>query len=272
LPRLGLIKLKEKEYLPRTSSHILAANVSEHAGHWFVSIQVEEEAQVPMNQGPAVGVDVGVLRLATISDGTCIENPKALNRYGKKLRRLQRNLSRKRRGSRNREKTKKQLARCHYRICCIRRDTLHKATTMLARTKSVIVLEDLAVKELMKNHRLARSLADASWGAFHRMLGYKAQWHGGTIVKADRFFPSTRRCSTCGHVKAKVTLSQRTFRCDMCGAQMDRDLNAALNLEQVAASWAETQNACQRREVHGQSQVLTNEAGTGTDQLGMDVS
>jgi putative transposase len=243
LPRFGRVKLKETAYLPTAGVHILSATVSERAGHWFVSPQVEEKIPLPANGGPVAGVDVGVLCLATVSDGTVIEKPRTLPRFDRKLRRLQRSLSRKRKDSRNRNKARLRLARCHQRISCIRRDALHKATTRLAKTKAVIGVEDLAVKAMMKTHRLAASLADASFGAFHRMLNYKAKWYGSTIVEADRFFPSTKRCSTCGTVKAEVKLSQRTFRCDACGTEMDRDLNAALNLEQVAASWAETENA-----------------------------
>jgi len=250
LPRLGLIKLKEKAYLPTAGVHVLGATVSEHAGHWFVSLRVEEGIQVPVNSGSVVGVDVGVSHLATVSDGTFVNNPRTQRRFDKKLKRLQRSLSRKQQDSMNRGKARRRLAQCHYRVSCIRRDALHKATTMLAKTKSVIAVEDLGARTMMKNHRLAASVADASFGEFYRMLQYKVRWYGSTIVKAERFFPSTKRCSTCGVVKTEVPLSQRTFRCDACGAEMDRDLNAALNLEQVAASWAETQNACQRREVH----------------------
>jgi putative transposase len=267
LPRVGLVKLKEKEYLPTAGVHILSATVSERAGYWFVSVQVEEEIQVPANLGRVVGVDVGVLRLATVSDGAVIENPKALKRYDGKLRRLQRSLSRKQRNSRNRTKARMALAGCHYRVACIRRDALHKATTMLAKTKSVIAVEDLAVRNMMGNHRLAGSLADASFSEFHRMLEYKARWYGSVVVKADRFFPSTKRCSVCGSVKAEVKLSERVFKCDACGSLVDRDLNAALNLRMVAASWAETENACQRGEVHATRQVLLDEAGTDNGQL-----
>jgi putative transposase len=271
LPRLGRVRLKEKDYLPTADVHILSATVSERAGHWFVSINVEEQVQVPVNQGPVVGVDVGVLRLATVSDGTVVENPRALRGYAKKLRRLQRSLSRRQKGSRNRGKARLRLARCHYRVSCIRRDVLHKATTMLAKTKSVIAVEDLAVKSMMKDHRLAGSLADASFNEFHRMLQYKAQRYGSVVVRADRFFPSTKTCSTCGTVKVEVKLSERWFKCEVCGSEKDRDLNAALNLEQVAASWAETINACERREVHGESQVLADEAGTDNGRIGARV-
>jgi putative transposase len=262
LPRIGIMKLKEKAYLPTSGVHILSATVSEQAGHWFVSLQVEEEIQVPANCGPAAGVDLGLPRLATVSDGTTIDNPKALKRYGRKLRRLQRSLTRKKKDSNNREKSRIRLASCHYRVSCIRRDALHKATTMLAKTKSVIGVEDLAVANMMANHRLASAVADASLGEFMRMLEYKTEWYGSSLVRAGRFYPSTKTCSRCGAVKAHMSLSERVFRCDACGLVMDRDLNSALNLEQVAASWAETVNACKRREVHAIGQVPANEAGT----------
>jgi putative transposase len=243
LPGLRRVKLKETAYLPTAGVHILSATVSERAGRWFVSLQVEEKIQVPANGGPVAGVDVGVLRLATVSDGAVVGKPRALARFDRKLRRLQRSLSRKRKDSRNRGKARLRLARCHYRVACIRQDALHKATTMLAKTKSVSAVEDLAVRNMMGSHRLAACLADVSLGAFHQMLRYKTKWYGSTVVEADRFFPSTKRCSTCGTVKAEVKLSQRTFKCDACDGEMDRDLNVALNLEQVAASWAETENA-----------------------------
>jgi putative transposase len=267
LPRIGIMKLKEKGYLPVQGVRILSATVSEHAGHWFVSLQVEEEIQVPANCGPVAGVDLGLPRLATVSDGTIIDNPKALRRYGRKLRRLQRSLSRKKKGGKNKEKERTRLARCHYKVACIRRDALHKATTMLAKTKSAIGVEDLAVANMMANHRLASSVADASLGEFMRMLEYKAEWYGSTLVKAGRFYPSTKRCSRCGAVKAEMRLTERIFRCDVCGLVMERDLNSALNLEQVAASWAETENACKRREVHAVGQVPASEAGTEMGQL-----
>ncbi len=262
LPRIGLVRLKEKEYLPISGVHILSATISERAGHWFVSVQVEEEIHVLVNHGPVVGVDVGVSHLATVNDGAVIENPKALRRYGTKLRRLQRSLSRKQKDSANRKKAKMRLAKCHYRVSCVRRDALDKATTMLAKTKSVIAVEDLAVRNMMRNHILAGSLADASFCEFQRMLEYKAEWYGSVVVKADRFFPSTKRCSACGAIKAEITLTERTFRCGVCGSEMDRDVNAAMNLEFVAASWAETLNACKSGEVHAVRQVLPCEAGT----------
>jgi putative transposase len=262
LPRIGRVRLKEKGYLPTAGARVLSATVSEKAGRWFVSLQVEEEIEVPTNTGPAVGVDVGVSRLATVSDGTVIENPRALARFERKRKRLQRSLSRKVKGSRNRLDAKLRLARCDFRITRIRRDAQHKATTMLARTKSVIGVESLNVAGLLKNHHIAKQLADAGIGEVLRQLEYKAKWYGSAVVEADPFFPSTKRCSRCGAVKGGMLLSERTYGCGVCGFEANRDLNAAINLASVVASWAETLNACESGEVHAARQVLPYEAGT----------
>ncbi len=262
LPRIGRVRLKERGYIPTDGVHILSATVSERAGRWYVSVQVEEEIEVPINTGPLAGVDVGISPLATVSDGTVIENPRALVRFERKKKRLQRSLSRKMKGSRNRARARMRLARCEFRIANIRRDAQHKATTMLARTKSVIGVESLNVAGLLKNHCLARQLADAGIGEFLRQLEYKTKWNGGAVVAADPFFPSTKRCSACGTTKDEMPLSERSYRCKACGLEADRDLNAARNLASVAASWAETLNACESGEVHAARQVLPYEAGT----------
>jgi putative transposase len=264
LPRIGRVRLKEKDYLPTSGVHILSATVSERAGRWFVSVQVEEEIQVPRNAGPVAGVDMGISKLATVSDGTVIENPRALTRFERKRKRLQRSLSRKTKDSRNGLDARMRLAACDFRVACIRRDAHHRATTMLARTKSVIGVESLNVAGLLKNHCVAKQLADAGVGEFLRQLEYKTKWSGGTAIAADMFFPSTKRCSSCGAVKDEMPLSERIFKCEVCEFEVDRDLNAALNLEWVAASWAETLNACKRGEVHAAArrQVLPYEAGT----------
>jgi len=263
LPRLGKIGLKEKGYIP-TDAHMLSATVSERAGRWFVSVAVEEEIQVPENDGPMVGVDLGVTRMATVSDGTVFENPKALKRHERRLKRLQRSVSRKQKGSINRAKARLGLARVHLKIADIRRDAVHKATSWLARTKSAIVVEDLNVQGIHKNHHIARSVGDAGMGEFRRQLEYKTLWYGSRLIVADRFYPSTKICSVCGHAQ-NIPLSERTHRCSVCRLEIDRDLNAALNLEKVAASSTETINACLRREVHAsptvEVQVPAHDAG-----------
>lgn len=246
LPRLGVLRLKEHGYLPSESDqiHILSATVSAKANRWFVSLQVQEEITIVEPTGPVAGVDVGLHRLVTVSDGTLVENPKALIQYERKLKRFQRRLARKTQGSQNHRKVLFMLQKLHRRIANIRKDAIHKVTTLLAKTKSVVGIEDLNVRGLLQNHCVAKAVGDASWFEFRRQLEYKARWFGVTLVVAPRFFPSSKRCSQCGHVKVDLRLSTRRFVCKQCGFAMDRDLNASINLELVAASWAETENAC----------------------------
>lgn len=244
LPRLGRLKLKERRYLPHRV-HPLSATVSERAGRWYVSLSVEEERPYLVRpSGEAVGVDLGINALATVSDGTVIQNPRALMARQRKLQHLQREVSRKKKGSHNREKAKRRLSRCHAKVADLRKDAIHQATTMLARTKPVIVVETLRPSNLLKNRHLARSLADASFGEFVRQLEYKCGWYGSRLVKAGPFYPSTKRCSVCGGVKAEMPLSERTYSCSDCGLVLDRDLNASRNLATLAASSAESLNAC----------------------------
>ncbi len=223
---------------------MMSANASERAGRWYVSVAVEENSPATMFPvGEVVGVDLGINHLATVSNGTVFENPRALAHRLRKLQHLQREVSRKKKGSKNREKAKRRLSRCHAKVADLRKDAIHQATTTLARTKPVIVVETLRPKNMLKNHPLARSLSDASFGEFGRQLEYKCRWYGSRLVKADRFYPSTKLCSGCGALK-EMPLSARTYSCPVCGLVMDRDLNAARNLARVAASSAETVNAC----------------------------
>jgi putative transposase len=239
LPRIGKIRIKEKRdaYF---KGRILSATIRRRADRWFVSVTVEEEIPdpTPVN-GQAVGVDLGVKTLATLSDGTVFANPRAL---GRKLRKLSKSLSRKKKGSNNREKAKMQLARMYLRVFNIRQDTLHKVTTYLAKSHSRIVIEDLCVSGMMKNRRLARAIGDVGFYEFRRQLEYKCQWYGSQLVVASRTFPSSKLCSRCGHRKKELSLSEREYECEQSELKIDRDLNAALNL--VAASWSETENAC----------------------------
>ena len=244
LPRIGPVRCKECGYLP-THAHILSVTVSESAGRWYASLSVEEERPDAMPRtGEAVGVDLGIYALATVSDGTAIQNPRALVARERKLQHPQREVSRRRKGSRNREKARRRLSRCHGKVADLRKDAMHKATTGLTRTKPVIVVETLCPSNLRRNHPLARSLAAASFGEFVRQLEYKGRWYGSRLVKADLSYPSTKKCSGCGHVQEEMPLSERRYSCETCGLVMDRDRNAARNLARVAASSAETQNAC----------------------------
>ena len=234
LPVIGEVKLKERDYLPTKGVKVISATISESAGRWYVSLQVEKEHQphkYPFEH--VVGVDVGISHLAVTSDGRYFDNPRALVTLQSTLRVRQKAVSRKRKGSKNRRKAIHRLAVLHARIANVRKDAIHKMTSAIAKSASVIVVESLNVAGMLKNHHLARSLSDASLGEIHRQLKYKMQWAGGKVIEADRFYPSSKRCSKCGHVKSELSLSERTYICENpeCGQVIDRDLNAAINLK-----------------------------------------
>jgi putative transposase len=242
LPRLGRIRIKEKRehYF---NGRILSATITRKADKWFVSVTVEMEiADHEPVYGSPIGVDLGVKILATLSDGTTFRNRRSLERRLRKLRRLSKSLSRKKKGSRNKKKARLRLAKLHLKISNIRQDTLHKLTTHLAKNHSRIVIEKLCVSGMLKNRKLSRAIADVGFYEFRRQLKYKCEWYGSKLIVAPRFYPSSKRCSGCGHVKKDLKLSERVYVCEECGLEIDRDLNAANNL--VAASWTETQNAC----------------------------
>ncbi len=242
LPRLGVIRIKERRR-SYFSGRILSATVRRRADRWFVSVTVEEEIPNPTSPtGGAVGVDLGVRTLATLSDSTTFVNPRALGRRLRKLKQLSRSLSRKRKGSKNREKAQLRLAKMYLRVFNIRQDTLHKVTTYLAKNHSKIVIEDLNVSGMMRNRRLARAIADVGFYEFRKQLEYKCLWYGSELVLVSRTFPSSKMCSCCGLRKKELSLSEREYHCEACGLRMDRDLNSALNL--VAVSLPETEKAC----------------------------
>jgi putative transposase len=242
LPKIGRVRLKESGYIPTWGVKILSATISEHAGKWFVSVLVEEERAEPLAaKGPAIGIDLGVMRLATCSDGQTFDNPKALRSRLKALKRASRQHSKKQKGSRNRKKAQRKLARLHMRIANIRKDALHKATSALvAKTKpdterpAVMVLEDLHIAGMLKNRKLSGAIADVGMYEFKRQLSYKAAWAGVEIKEVSRWYPSSKTCSACGQVKEELSLQTRLYICEQCGFTMDRDVNAALNLAALA--------------------------------------
>jgi transposase, IS605 OrfB family, central region len=240
LPRIGKVKSKEPtdkllKLLEEGKARILSATLSREADRFYVSLTCEVERPDPKpkevrSEDDVVGIDLGLSSFATLSDGTKIDPPKPLAKRLRLLKRRSKQFSRKEKGSNNSKKAALALARLHRKVKNLRRDFLHKFTTWLARTKPVVVVEDLNVKGLSRGP-LSRFVADVGWGTFLRMLEYKAKWYGATLIVAPRSFPSTRLCSRCGHLQGRMPLSQRVFRCQACGLEMDRDLNAALNLK-----------------------------------------
>ena len=175
-----------------------------------------------------------------LSDGTTFENPRALKHALKKLKRLERQKSRRKKGSANRKKTCRKLAKQHARVATIRKDATHKLTTYLCKNHTLVAIEDLHVAGMLKNHCLAQAVSDANFGEIRRQLEYKAEWYSTRLVAIDRFYPSSKTCSGCGYIKPELSLSERTFVCEDCGMVLDRDLNAALNVRMVAVSSIDT--------------------------------
>ena len=231
IPNLGWVKLKENL---RFNGKILNATVLKKGGKWFVSVGVEIDNPPKLNTKTHknVGIDLGITDLATLSDGTKIQAPKPLKNKLKKLQRLSKQLSHKQKGSNNLEKAKTKLSRLHYKISCIRKDFLHKLTTNLVKQFDVICIENLNVKGMIKNHKLSRAISDLGFYEFKRQLIYKANMQGKTVKEVDRFYPSSKTCSSCGFVMAKenLTLATRLWTCPNCKASHDRDVNASLNI------------------------------------------
>lgn len=244
LPRIGKLKLAEKDYIP-TDCKILSATVSKRASKWFVSVQVETPDREPSDaKNEVVGIDLGIKTLATCSDGTIYENPKALKKNLKRLKRKQKQLSRKKKGSKNYGKAKQKLAKLHYRISNIRKDCLHKVTSEIIQKANVIVLEDLKVSNMMKNHCLAQAISDVGLFEFRHQTEYKAKWSGRRVIFADTFFASSKLCSCCGWKNSDLKLTDRVFECKACDMKMDRDLNASLNLKQIYTESSSENQAC----------------------------
>jgi len=231
VPKLGAINMTEAL---RLQGKIMSATISYRAGWWFVSIAVEEEHETPAHRGGAVGVDLGVKNLATTSDGEKFENQKHYRKALGRIKGLSKGLSRKALGSRNRWRTTKKLAKAHYRVACQRQDALHKMTTHVAKTYALVGLEDLNTKGMLANHCLAQAVSDASFFEVQRQLLYKAEQYGGSVQLVDRWYASSKTCSSCGWIDDDLTLADRVFICQECGLVIDRDLNAAINIRKEA--------------------------------------
>ena len=233
LPLIGSVKIKERL---RFAGKILSGRVKRVADRWYLSVQIDvdiEKLEIPRNPiRPILGVDLGIKTAFVPSQGEPRSVPKPLKEALVQLRRANRTLHRRKKGSRNRYKAQIRVAKIHQRIASVRKDFLHKITTQLCRENQAVVIEDLNVAGMVRNHKLARSLSDVGLGMFKPMMLYKGPKFGCEIILADRWFPSSKRCHGCGNVKEALTLSEREYICDQCGLVEDRDRNAALNLEQ----------------------------------------
>jgi len=235
LTSIGWVRLKERGYLPTTDGGLTFgtyAALSQRAGRWFVSVHVQEDApELKDRHATVIGVDFGIKALATCSNGRVFENPKPLIAAQRRLRRLNKELSRRKKGGANWGKTKAVLAKAHKRVADIRSHTLHQVSDYLTQEvrPACIVIEDLNVRGMVQNHSLARAISDVGFGELRRQIEYKAGWLDIDVLIADRWYPSSKTCSRCGAIKSGLTLSDRTYVCD-CGLTLDRDLNAALNL------------------------------------------
>ncbi len=226
LPRIGIVKTYE--ILP--SVLVKNVTISKKADSWYISFKYNFEQDTTEKVGETIGVDIGINTLATCSDGSKFANVQAYRQGKKRLVRHQRAVSKKVIGSKNRRKAVKKLAKVHKKVADIRADTLHKLTSWLAKNHSTIVIEDLNVSGMLKNHKLASAIADCGFYEFKRQLAYKCEWYGSELVIAPRFYPSSQLCSHCGH-QQKMPLHLRTYKCKSCGFVADRDFNAAVNLE-----------------------------------------
>lgn len=266
IPKLGWVKMRESL---RFTGKIMSAVVSRTADKWFVAIAVDTkvEQRPPKTKG-VVGVDLGISVLATMSDGRKVQHSPKREKLERQVRWLQKSVSRKQKGSTSRRKAVVRLSRKHHELTNLRNDLLHKLTTSLVQDYGTIVIEDLNVGGMLKNHHLARPISRQAWAEFRRQVDYKTGMHGRTLVVADRFYPSTKTCSGCGAVKS-VSLSERVYKCPVCGLKIDRDWNAAINLSRLGAGSSdvkpvETEALADRGLV---SETAVWEAGTGSGQL-----
>ena len=209
-----------------------SVTVSLHpSGRWHISIRFDDPTIQPLPvTDNTVGIDLGVTSLIATSNGDKIANPQHFKKHRKRLKKAQKNLSRKQKGSKNREKARIEVAKIHLKISDSRKDFLHKTTTQLVRENQTIAVESLAVKNMVKNHKLALAISDSGWSELSRQLDYKCRWYGRTLVAIDRWFPSSKRCSSCGHIVDKMPLNIREWTCPKCGCNHDRDVNASKNI------------------------------------------
>jgi putative transposase len=229
---------------PATLNPTMVTVARDPDGRWFVTFAVDIDAPpIPAPATGPVGVDVGLKDFAVLSTGEKIAHPRHMEARERRLKRYQRILARKQRGSNNRRKAKQRVARAHSKVRDARRDFLHKTSTRLVRTHSAVAVEDLDVAGMVGNHSLAKAISRSGWAEFRALLAYKAERDGRTLAVVDRWYPSSKTCSACGHLLGTLSLSTRAWTCPGCGTRHDRDINAAKNI-MIAAGLAEIENAC----------------------------
>lgn len=216
--------------IPRAAKVTTVTVSKDAAGRYFVSMLCDDTVAPKPEAASRVGIDLGLTHFAILSTGEKVAAPNTFRKHEAKLAKLQRRLAKKQKGSARRAKAKRKVARLHAKVADARRDFLHKLSTRLINENQVIAIESLAVSNMQKNRHLAKSISDASWAEFVRQLEYKAHWYGRTLVGIDRWYPSSKRCSDCGHTVSKLPLSVREWVCPECGATHDRDINAARNV------------------------------------------
>lgn len=248
--------------LPKDAKPSSVTVSKDKAGRYFISILVEENIQTLPMTDKAIGIDLGLKSFLITSDGESISNSKYYARDEKKLAKLQRKHAKKKKGSKNCEKARKKVARLHARIADTRKDFQHKLSTRLIRENQTMCLESLAVKNMLKNHSLAKAIADVGWSEFVRQLEYKAAWYGRTVVKIDRFYPSSKTCSACGYVMEDMPLEIREWACPTCCVLHDRDVNAAKNIVSEGLSALNACGGVVRRERRKSRHADAVEAGS----------
>jgi len=228
LPKLGFVRFKKsREVLGSIKSVTVSKNI---LNRYYISVLCEVEIQKLPELDTQIGIDLGLKEFCVTSDGEFVSNPKYLRKSEDKLTKAQRKLSKRVKSSKNRFKQQKVVFKIHQKIRNQRLDFLHKLSTKLISENQVICLEDLQVKNMVKNHCLAKSISDVGWSKFVELLRYKAKWYGRELVQIGKFFPSSKTCSSCGSIKKDLTLKDREYQCSSCGVTLDRDYNASLNI------------------------------------------